>query len=189
MAVKKVKSASKIFVSDPNKITKIVSSTMGEISDIVGSTLGPSGRVCLLESEYFGIPNTNTKDGVTVFKSLGAEDPFKQIIIEQMRSAAIRTATEAGDGTTTSTILSTALVKNLLAFCNKNRRFSPQKAVRLIKKLKNEVIIPYIHNKSIKIDGENLEILRKVATISANGDTEMADAVIESFEMTGFTTN
>ncbi len=189
MAVKKVKSATKIFVSDQKKIRKIISETMADISNIVGSTLGPSGRVCLIESEYYGIPNTNTKDGVTVFKSLGAEDPYKELIIEQMRSAAVRTATEAGDGTTTSTILATAFTKNLIAFCDADKKFSPQKAVRILKKLKKDVILPYVRSSAIQVDADNLDILHKVATVSANGDTEIADAVMEAFEMTGMSSN
>jgi chaperonin GroEL (HSP60 family) len=98
MSNKKVKSTAKLFISDTKKIRSIVTSTMEKIADAVGSTLGPNGRVSLIESEYYGIPNKNTKDGVTVFKSLGARDPFEHIIIEQIRDAATKTASEAGDG-------------------------------------------------------------------------------------------
>lgn len=98
MALKKVKSAAKMYVSDRARINAIVRDTMTKISDIVGSTLGPSGRICLIESDQDGIPNKNTKDGVTVFKSLGSNDSYEQLIIEQTRDAATRTASEAGDG-------------------------------------------------------------------------------------------
>lgn len=98
MSLKKVKSAPKMYISDRQKINQVVKEVMTKISDIVGSTLGPSGRVCLIESEQDGIPNKNTKDGVTVFKALGANDAFEQLIIEQTRDAATRTASEAGDG-------------------------------------------------------------------------------------------
>ena len=98
MSTKKVKDTAKIFISDQALIQQKTLATMDKISRIVGSTLGPSGRPCLIESEHFGIANKNTKDGVTVFKALGANDPFEQLIIEQTRDAASRTATEAGDG-------------------------------------------------------------------------------------------
>lgn len=189
MSVKKVKSASKIFVSDQEKIRKIIVSTMTEIANIVGSTLGPSGRICLIESEYYGIPNKNTKDGVTVFKALGAEDPYKELIITQLRDAAIRTASEAGDGTTTATILATSFTKNLLAFCDRDKKFSPQKVVRILNQLKKDLMLPYVRQTAIKIDNENTDLLYKVAKISANGDDEMASAVMEAFELTGMTSN
>lgn len=189
MSVKKVKSASKIFISDHNKINKIIVQTMTEIANIVGSTLGPSGRVCLIESEHYGIPNKNTKDGVTVFKALGAEDPYKELIITQLRDAAVRTASEAGDGTTTATILATAFTKNLLAFCDKDKKFSPQKVVRILNQLKKEIMLPYIKESAVHINSDNTDLLYKVAKVSANGDDDIASAVMEAFEMTGMTAN
>lgn len=96
--LKKVKSAPKIYVSNQQEVQNKIKTTLNKISDIVGSTLGPSGRVCLIESDQDGIPNKNTKDGVTVFKSLGSNDAYEQLIIEQVRDTATRTASEAGDG-------------------------------------------------------------------------------------------
>lgn len=189
MSVRKVKSTAKLFISDTQKIREIVSNTMEKISNAVGSTLGPNGRVSLIESEYYGIPNKNTKDGVTVFKSLGARDPFEHIIIEQIRDAATRTASEAGDGTTTATILATSLTKNLLDFCENEERMSPQKVVRIINKISKNYMIPFIKESSIKIDIDNRDLLYKVAKVSANGDEEMASAVIDAFEQTGMTEN
>jgi chaperonin GroEL len=162
---------------------------MTKISDIVGATLGPSGRVCLIESDFDGIPNKNTKDGVTVFNSLGASNPYEHLIIEQTRDAATRTASEAGDGTTTATVLAAALTKKLLDFCNKDKKFSPQRVVRIMNKLLNSKMIPYINGASIKIGVNNRDLLKKVAQISANGDEEMANAVISAFELTGMTSN
>jgi len=189
MANRKVKATAKKFISDPKIIQQIVVNTMTRISDIVGSTLGPSGRICLIESDFDGIPNKNTKDGVTVFHSLGARDPFEHLIIEQTRDAATRTASEAGDGTTTATVLSAALTKNLLDFCNRDKKFSPQRVVRIMNRLLKTELLPHIDKASIKIDLNNQDLLKRVATVSANGDEEMADAVIEAFEATGMTAN
>lgn len=189
MSTKKVKETAKIYLSDQKKIQSIVLSTMDKISNIVGSTLGPSGRVCLIESEHFGIPNKNTKDGVTVFKSLGANDPFEQLIIEQTRDAASKTASEAGDGTTTATVLSAALTKNLLKFCDQNKKISPQRAVRIVQNFLKNTALPYVQSEAIKIDVDNQDLLFNVAKISANGDDEMAKAVIDAFELTGMTSN
>jgi len=189
MANRKVKSTAKKFISDPKLIQEIVVRTMTRISDIVGSTLGPSGRICLIESDFDGIPNKNTKDGVTVFHALGARDPFEHLIIEQTRDAATRTASEAGDGTTTATVLSAALTRNLLDFCNRDKKFSPQRVVRIMNRILKNDLLPHIAKTSIKITNKNQDLLKRVANVSANGDEEMADAVIEAFEATGMTAN
>ena len=74
MSHRKAKSAPKIFLTEQSKLQSIVLRTMQRVADAVGRTMGPGGRNCLIESDYPGIPNKNTKDGVTVFKSLGAID-------------------------------------------------------------------------------------------------------------------
>ncbi len=186
MAHRKAKDSSKMFECDKKFLKNKVLSTMQRISDIVGSSLGPGGKITLIESDYPGIPNKHTKDGVTIFKSLGARDPYEHLIIESARDTAQRTATEAGDGTTTATILAYNIIKNLFAFCEANPKYSPQKATREISKATEEVLIPFINSKSITIDEDNKQILKMVAQISANGDADMASAVIEAFEAIGF---
>jgi len=128
----------------------------------------------------------NTKDGVTIFKALGSADPYKHLIIEQTRDAAQRTASEAGDGTTATTIISAKLVKKLFDYCDDNPKESPQRATRILKKIVKKELIPAVKKNSIVIDTENTSILHKVAKVSANGDEEMADAVMEAFEMLGY---
>jgi chaperonin GroEL len=175
-----------MFVSDSKILKQKVLTTMRKVSDIVGSSLGPGGRVTMIESDYPGIQNSLTKDGVTIFKSLGAQDPYEHLIIESTRDAAQRTATAAGDGTTTATILSYSIIQNLFEFCEKNPKYSPQKATRRISKVVESVLVPYIESRSIKIDENNKDLLRMVAKISANGDGDMADAVIDAFEQIGY---
>jgi len=186
MAHRKAKSAPKIFVSDQNKLKKIVLKTLKEASTIVASTLGPGGRNCLIESDFPGISNKNTKDGVTVLKSLGAVDSYEHLILEQVRDAAMRTASEAGDGTTTATLLSYNIVEQLYEFCEKNPKYSPQKAARRILKVTREILVPYIRSRSLVIGEDNKDMLKMVAKISANGDGDMADAVITAFEEIGY---
>lgn len=186
MAVKKVKSATKIFTSDMVNLEAIITRTMTRIERIVGSSLGPGGRNVIIESELPGIPNKNTKDGVTIFRSLGSADAYEHLIIEQTRDAAVQTVNEAGDGTTTATIISAALIKNIFDFCKEHRKYSPQKVTRLIQKMLSEDILPEIAKASIKITNKNKGLLKKVATISANGDDEMATAVIDAFDKVGY---
>lgn len=186
MSYRKAKSAPKMFLTDTTKLQKKVLDIMGRVAEIVGSTLGPGGKNCLIESDFAGIGNKSTKDGVTVFNSLGAVDAYDHLIIEQARDAAKRTASEAGDGTTTATVLSYNIISNLFDFCKQNPKYSPQKAARRIAKVTKEMLVPYIQSRSIKVGIENKEMLNMVATVSANGDIDMANAVIQAFEEVGY---
>jgi chaperonin GroEL len=186
MTVKKVKTPAKLFTSEAQELQKRTAKTMDKLSGIVGNSYGPGGKTILIESEYPGIPNTNTKDGVTIFKALGSQDPYEHLIIEQTRDAAQRTASEAGDGTTATTIMSAELVKNIFKYCQENPKESPQRATRVLKKIVKQQLVPLVKEFAIKIDEDNIDLLRMVAKISANGDDEMADAVIEAFEKVGF---
>jgi chaperonin GroEL len=187
MTIRKVKTSPKMFVSEHDKLKQHVLKTMSRISEIVGSTYGPGGKNVLIESDYPGIPNKNTKDGVTVFKSLGASNAYEHLIIEQARDAAQRTASEAGDGTTTATILASAMVEYLYSFCESNPKYSPQKAARELSKIVRNRLIPRIQEQAIRVNGEeDKDLLRMVAKVSANGDDDMADVVIKAFEMIGF---
>jgi len=186
MSLKKVKTAAKMFTSDLNNLEKIIVNTIDRIDQIVGSSLGPGGRNVIIESDLPGIANKNTKDGVSIFKSLGSSDAYEHLIIEQTRDVAVRTVNEAGDGTTTATIIASALIKSLFDFCKRNPKYSPQKVTRIINEILNKELVPLIHKTSIKINNKNKGLLEKVATISANGDKEMASSVIEAFETVGY---
>jgi chaperonin GroEL len=186
MSHRKAKTAPKIFLTDQAELQRLVLRAMSRVADAVGRTMGPGGRNTLIESDYPGIPSKNTKDGVTVFKSLGAVDAYEHLIIEQACDVSTRTATEAGDGTTTATVLSYNIIKNLFEFCKNNPKYSPQKAARRIQKVTDELLLPYVESRAIKVNEDNKELLRMVAKISANGDGDMADAVIQAFEEIGY---
>jgi chaperonin GroEL len=183
---RRAKTAPKMFETDHKKLKSIILNTMRRVSEAVGGTLGPGGKVMVVESDFPGIPHTITKDGVTVFRSLGEVEPYAHLIIETARDAAQKTVVEAGDGTTTATVLSYHIIKNLFEFCERNPKYSPQKAARQIGKVTDDVLLPYIHSRSIPVDEENKKILKMVAQISANGDSDMADSVIGAFEAIGY---
>lgn len=188
MEYQKVKSVAKqIQVRGPN-LDRTILQTMKTISAIVGATLGPGGRQVLIERQEHGLPPMVTKDGVTVYRSLGFTDPAAQSVMEISRDASVRTASEAGDGTTTATILSEAIARLIKQYTEKNPRVSPQRVVRRLEKAFKEVIEPTITSLSRTAslsteDGRKL--LRHVASISANGDVELADAVMECFDLVG----
>lgn len=178
-----------MFTSDLDQLEPIIVNTVDRVAGIVGKSLGPHGRNIIIESDLAGIPNKNTKDGVSIFRSLGSESAYEHLIIEQIRDVAVRTVNEAGDGTTTATIIASALIKNLFSFCKDNKKVSPQKVARIINKHMSDIMVPFIDNASIKINGKNKNLLEKVATVSANGDEDMASAVMEAFEITGFSSS
>lgn len=184
----KPKSASKQVVIKGDKLENLILDTMRTVSSIVGATLGPGGQPVLIERYEHGLPSFVTKDGVTVMRSLGFDESSQHCIMEAARDAAIRTASEAGDGTTTATVLAEALARLTNRFCKGNPRVSPQKVVRRLEEAFREVIAPTISKCSIQANLGNEEsriLLRAVAKVSANGDEELADAVMKCFDIVG----
>jgi chaperonin GroEL len=186
MAHRKAKTAPKIFETRPEVLKNLVLKTMARVAAAVGSSMGPGGRVTMIESDFPGIPNKLTKDGVTIFKSLGSIDSYEHLIIETARDVAQRTATEAGDGTTTATVLSYSIIENLFKFCESNPKYSPQRAARRIQEVTRKMLLPYVRERSIPVTEDNKHLLKMVAKISSNGDEDMASAVIQAFEEIGY---
>ena len=178
----KVKSPPKVIKTQKSNLDSMVLDTMETISDIVGSTLGPGGKVVIIERQEVGLPNIITKDGVTVFKALGFRDPTKHAIMEAARDAASKTAHDAGDGTTCSSVLSEAIVRRTIEFTRANKKVSPQKAVRILENVFNTKVEPFIKKISMKA---TKPMLNAVAKVSANGDQALADAVVECFDLVG----
>jgi len=168
------KSKSKEIIADGKEIKKIVEDTFNQMAVITGSTLGPGGKPVLIERD--GLAPTVTKDGVTVAKSLGVSEAKRNIVIDAAKEICINTATEAGDGTTTAIVLGNELVKRGHAFLNLNAKYSPQKFINELKSAYDDVVVPYLQN--VARPAETEEQLLQVATISANGDKEVADACV-----------
>lgn len=184
----KVKDVGKEITTKGDVLDDKILRTMRTISSLVGATLGPGGQPVLLERQEHSLPAFITKDGVTVFRSLGFEDPTAHCIMEAARDAAVRTVAEAGDGTTTATILAEAIVRYTHAYCRSNPHISPQKIVSKLQDTFRDHIEPEILQLARKVelgteDGDKL--LASVAAISANTDVELAEAVMECFHLTG----
>ena len=184
----KPKSASKIILTKGPRLENIILSTLKTVAEAVGGTLGPGGHPVLIERREEGLPPWITKDGISVARSLGFEDSIQHNILESMRDATARTSASAGDGTTTATILSESLVRLTTRFCRENPTVPPIQVVKTIQKLHKNVIIPAIDRLTLPCDlvsEEGRSRLHSVAKISANGDTELADAIIECFDISG----
>jgi chaperonin GroEL len=206
MQHQKVKSVAKRMHPRGQSLRNLVLNTMEQVASMVGSTLGPGGMPVLIERQEFGLAPMVTKDGVTVFRALGFVDPTAQVIMEAARDAAIRTASEAGDGTTTATVLAEAIVREVEKFCRENPKYSPQRVVRRLQEAFAQTIQPFLTSQTVKpyqklreleerggaTEEERDEarararkILWNVARISANGDAPMADAVMQCFDEVG----
>ncbi len=184
----KVKSVAKIMRGRGNQLKDSVLETLKTCSDLVGSTLGPGGRSVIIEHQDPAMPPVITKDGVTVFRSLGFVDPTKQVLMEAARDSSVRTASEAGDGTTTATILAEAFTRNIMQYCDRNPHESPQRVARRVQELYRKHVLPEIESLKLKPDlysEAGKQQLRAVAKVSANGDALLADAVMKAFEFIG----
>ena len=148
------------------------------LADAVRVTLGPKGR-CVVLDKSFGAPRI-TKDGVTVAKEIELADKFENMGAQMVREVASKTADEAGDGTTTATVLAQAIVreggKSVAAGMN------PMDLKRGIDIAVSAVVDSIV--KSSKTVSTSEEI-SQVGTISANGDTEVGEMIAEAMERVG----
>ena len=147
-----------------------------ELADAVKVTLGPKGRNVIIEKK-FGAPHI-TKDGVTVAKEIELEDPFQNMGAQLVKEVASKTGDDAGDGTTTATVLAQAIVnvglKNVAAGAN------PMDLKRGIDKAVAKVV------EGIKAQaqevGDDFEKIESVARISANNDSEIGQLIAEAMK-------
>jgi chaperonin GroEL len=145
-----------------------------QLANAVKVTLGPKGRNVVIEKK-FGAPQI-TKDGVTVAKEVELEDKFENTGAQLVKSVASKTGDDAGDGTTTATILTQAIVteglKNVTAGAN------PMDLKRGIDKAVNAVV-DYIKNNAEQV-GDNYDKIEQVATVSANNDPEIGKLLADA---------
>jgi chaperonin GroEL len=150
-----------------------------QIANAVKSTLGPRGNTVLIESPEHLHGITVTKDGVTVAKSISLLDPVENLAVRMMKEAADRTASSAGDGTTTAIVLAEALV-------NAGTELITDKVNRT-EVLRHLVDITKLISKDLKVKGKKLDAkrLRDVAVISANNDKTIGDIIADVYESVG----
>ncbi|MBP1667749.1 MAG: Heat shock protein 60 family chaperone GroEL [Bacteroidetes bacterium] len=144
------------------------------LANAVKVTLGPKGRNVILDKK-FGAP-TVTKDGVTVAKEIELEDPFENIGAQLVKEVASKTNDDAGDGTTTATVLAQSIVtvglKNVTAGAN------PMDLKRGIDKAV-QVVIEDLKKQSHSI-GEDSQKIEQVASVSANNDHTIGKLIAEA---------
>lgn len=147
-----------------------------KIAGAVKSTLGARGRTVLIESENHVGGITVTKDGVTVAKSINLFDPTENLAVMMMRQAAEKTATVAGDGTTTSIVLAEAILDASEKFIDEDTNVT--QVTRQINDIASEAT-KYLDKKSKRVTGKRL---LDVATISSNNDKELGSMIAGAFK-------
>tara|TARA_R110000737_G_scaffold111296_1_gene144241 strand:+ start:716 stop:2287 length:1572 start_codon:yes stop_codon:yes gene_type:complete len=152
-----------------------------KISKAVKSTLGPLGKTVLIESPNHTGGITITKDGVTVAKSIDLEDPAENLAISMMKEAADRTATSAGDGTTTAIVLAEAIVKEGMQLIQRNPEINTTQLIRDIKVISDNAI-KELDLSSKKVTGKTLQ---HVASISANNDSIIGKMIANAYKELG----
>ncbi|MBJ2173366.1 chaperonin GroEL [Aureibaculum sp. A20] len=149
------------------------------LANAVKVTLGPKGRNVVI-GKAFGGPQI-TKDGVTVAKEIELSDPLENMGAQMVKEVASKTNDQAGDGTTTATVLAQAIVKeglkNVAAGANPlDLKKGIDKAVQaIVKDLQ----------KQSQVVGNNIDKIKQVASISANNDETIGDLIAEAFQKVG----
>ena len=154
-----------------------------KMSNAVKSTLGPSGQTVLIESPHHTHGITVTKDGVTVAKAVDLVDPVENLAVRMMKEAAERTATSAGDGTTTAIVLTECLVTEGLELLSSEPSLNKTKVLRHLVSFTGDVI------ESLKKRSRPLtkKMMLDVATISANSDEAVGKIIADVYNKVGKT--
>jgi chaperonin GroEL len=152
-----------------------------KMSKAVKSTLGPAGNTVLIESPSHTHGITVTKDGVTVARSIDLIDPSENLAVRMMKEAADRTATSAGDGTTTAIVLTEGLVLGGLEYITEE--MNRTEVLRQMVDISNKVV-DKLRKKAKKV---TTSMLVDVASISANNDREIGRIIAEVYKDVGKT--
>ena len=162
------------------EIEKKFKKGINTLADAVKTTMGPKGKLVLIEKP--GEHPIVTKDGVTVSNSINLVNKIENLGAKVIKEAASRTAEEAGDGTTTSTVLAQAIYNEGIKMKAAGYQLDELKIG-----IENSLSIAINYLKSIKkdINIESDEELRQVALISANGETDTANLIVDAIKSSG----
>ena len=168
---------SKVYSSN-EELTAKVAAGINKLADNVASTLGPRGRNVILQKK--GGNPVVTKDGVTVAEFVELEDPFENVGAQIIKQASRMTNAEAGDGTTTATVLARAIYANARQLIASGH--APIQVKRKIDQTVDE-IVERLSELSKPIS--SIEDVRHIAMISANNDDELGELIARAVESVG----
>ena len=150
-----------------------------KVNKAVSVTMGPFGRNVLIEKEHGQVQST--KDGVTVAKTITLEDPIENMAATVIKQAAEKTVNAAGDGTTTSTVLAYAIAKQALEATS----YASTNATQVKRGIEAAVKEVVAELKTMSVDITDETQIKQIATLSANGDTEIGELVATAIEKVG----
>ena len=153
---------------------------ISKLARAVKSTLGARGRTVIIQSPEHVGGMTVTKDGVTVASSINVADATEDLAINLMKEAARNTASEAGDGTTTSIVLAEALIRRATDEL-KEKNLDVVSVCRFMQEICDEIIVG-LRKTSKKMNNKTLEA---VATISANNDSVIGKLIADTYKEVG----
>jgi len=155
-----------------------VRSGVNQLATAVASTLGPCGRTVLIEKEH-GAP-VSTKDGVSVAKEINLKDPVENMGAQVIKEVSMRAAKQAGDGTTTATVLAAAMYNEGLKHLN-----SGVNPVEMKRGMDMAVKAIVTELRALSTDVSTNDQIRQVATISANNDESVGNIIAEAMDSVG----
>jgi chaperonin GroEL len=149
------------------------------LADAVKVTLGPKGRNVLLQKKQ-GTPHI-TKDGVSVAKEIELEDVFENMGAQLVKEVASKTADEAGDGTTTATVLAQEIAR--LGFDTVENGSNPMELKKGIERAVG--IVTEELSKQAIVVGSDYDKIKQIATVSANNDSTIGELIADAFQKVG----
>lgn len=160
---------------------------MRDISAIVKRTLGPGGQPIFIQ-RIGQMPNGDplgpkiTKDGVSVADECFDPNPVKDLVIQAVKAICRKTNSVAGDGTTTAIVLGEAILNEMLTELENNKTLNPQLVRESVEAASREILAE-LRKRAKKV--KTTKMISQVATISANGETEIGEIIGEAFEKVG----
>jgi chaperonin GroEL len=151
---------------------------VSKLTKAVAATLGPKGRNVVLDRK-FGSP-TVTKDGVTVAKEIELEDPCENMGAQMVREVASKTSDNAGDGTTTATVLAEAIFREGMKYVT-----SGANPIGIQRGIGKAVVAAVEHLDKITKKVKDKEEIKQVATVSANWDTAIGEIIADAMDKVG----
>lgn len=173
-----------VTLSQGQKARREIAEGVQKLTAAVGATLGPSGRNVIIEQSV-GNP-ISTKDGVTVAKAIHLKDSYQDIGVQIVKQASIKTGDQAGDGTTTSTILAGRLYLSAISAIEQGEQDSSMvNSVDIRRGMERAGRLAADYLESISREITNEEQLKQVATISGNNDLQVGEIVSLAMNKSG----
>lgn len=172
----------KVQITNSSESREKILNGVRKLAEVVGSTLGPMGKNVLIRHIDYPIPQV-TKDGVTVAKKINLSDCHEDMGCQLAKQTSIKTAINAGDGTTTSVVFTYALMHAINEFLKTNPNYNVHEIRKNLEVQKNILIKALLTKLSTPVTSNDQ--IKNIATISANNDTTIGDLIALAYKKIG----